>query len=305
MPRLQVGTLGSAALLSLLVGSGACATGNGGEYAGVPGEDTGGEVTPTDSTRDDTTPADTGDSTVTDATSDGVSDTSDAKGDGLDCSLGCPPDMWDIDGNPLTGPCGCEYACKKKGATDPIDPDYTDDNCDGSDGVVEKCVYVTGTGVDDPTGGGRKTPVKTIAFAITRAKALGVDVCLAGESFAGLVSMESGVSVYGGFDPKDPDFAWKRSSKVTTTLTAVGTVVEAPKIDSETHLEGHTINAQAPTGVAASAYGVRFAGGSGSFYVRYNKITAADGTDGTDGVDGTAGADGGTGAKGGDGCNGC
>src|SRR5690242_2311875 len=56
------------------------------------------------------------------------------------CAAGCPADTWDIDANPLTGTCGCEYSCVFVAANDPIDPAFTDDNCDGGDGMVEQCV---------------------------------------------------------------------------------------------------------------------------------------------------------------------
>ena len=95
MPRKHVRALASASLLSFLLGSAACATGNGGDTTGVPDPDTGGEVTPTDSGGDDTTPSgdasDATDGTVTDGTSHGVSDTSDA-GD----AKGDPASVWVI-----------------------------------------------------------------------------------------------------------------------------------------------------------------------------------------------------------------
>src|SRR6185369_2923133 len=53
------------------------------------------------------------------------------------CGNGCPQNLWDIDGNPLTGVCGCEYKCTQTSASDAIDPNYTDDNCDGGDGLTE------------------------------------------------------------------------------------------------------------------------------------------------------------------------
>ncbi|MGZ3454931.1 MAG: PE-PGRS family protein, partial [Polyangiales bacterium] len=202
--------------------------------------------------------------------------------------------------------CGCEYICDKKGPTDPIDPDYKDDNCDGTDGVVEKCIFVSASTGDDTATGTRLAPMKTIAAAIAAAKAkgTGIDVCLSGGTYSGLVTMESGVSVYGGFDETDATFKFRRSDAATTNLNAEGTVVYAPKIDADTHLEGLNIHATSPTGKGASTYGVRLGGGAATFYVRYDKIVSDDGTAGLDGGAGTKGDDGATGGKGNSGCSG-
>ncbi len=309
-PFLRFVALGAVVCSS--VGFVACATGSSGDTDIIPGD--GGGDGSTDDTGgggdtgagDTGTPTDGGSDTgtSTDGGGDGgdtgtVAETGDG-GDGSTCAAGCPAGKWDIDGDPLTGECGCEYSCVKKGSTDPIDDKYTDDNCDGSDGVVEKCIYVTpSTAGDDSNTGTRVKPMKTITAAIAKAKATGVPaVCLGGGTYTGLVQMESGISLYGGFDESDPTFKFKRSAAATSTLVNAGTVVYAPSIDAETHLEGLTISATTPTGLGASAYGVRLGGGSATFYVRYNKITVAGGTDGDNGVAGSKGSDG---AKGPDG----
>ncbi|MBI2394314.1 MAG: PE-PGRS family protein [Deltaproteobacteria bacterium] len=304
---------GLVALFVLGIAGASCAEGatddvgpgtpGGGDTGTTIEEDTGagGE----DSSIVDTGAGDTGGGGDTGSTSEAGDATGETPTDADKCAAGCPKDTVDIDGNPLTGECGCEYACVKKGSTDPIDDKFTDDNCDGSDGVVEKCVYVSASSGDDTKSGTRTEPMKTVAAAIAKAKTLGVDVCLSGETYSGLVTMESGVSVYGGFDEKDPDFKFKRSAAATTTLVNSGTVVYAPKIDVTTHLEGLTITASSPTGVGQSAYGVRSAGGSGTFYVRYNTITVGTGTPGGNGTAGANGATGGDGGAGAGGCDGC
>ncbi len=222
------------------------------------------------------------------------------------CASGCPAGWWDIDGNPLTGVCGCEYQCTKTSNEDPIDPAFTDSNCDGTDGVAEACVYVAADGVDDASHGTRDAPVHTIAYAIDMAHSKGVDVCLAGETFNEFVQIVAGVSVYGGFDENDPNFRFKRSATAQTIITASGTAVEALTIDKDTHLEGVTIQALSPTsGAGASTYGVRLGGGTGKFYVRYNNISVGAGLDGDSGVDGQPGAQGANGQAGGNGCSDC
>ncbi|MEW5855262.1 MAG: PE-PGRS family protein, partial [Myxococcota bacterium] len=206
------------------------------------------------------------------------------------CALdGCPQDLHDVDGNPLTGTCGCEYQCTQTASSDdPIDPDFTDDNCDGSDGLVEQCVYVSASQGSDLGGDGtRFSPLQTIAGAIQHAQAHGVPaVCLSGEVYNEAVTLVSGISLYGGFDPNDPDFRFRRSANAVTTITAPALVVDAPQVDVDTHVEGVTLSALAPAVDGASTYGVRLGGGTGTLYVRYNVVTAAGGRTGARGNDG-------------------
>src|SRR5436190_2153926 len=79
------------------------------------------------------------------------------------CAATCPAGTWDLDKNPATGVCGCEYTCTKVSDADPIDPSFTDDNCDGSDGVVAQCVYVSATLGSVAGPGTRERPFSTIA----------------------------------------------------------------------------------------------------------------------------------------------
>ena len=209
-------------------------------------------------------------------------------GGGDMCDMGCPEGFWDIDDNPLTGDCGCEYACDKISDDDPIDPNYDDDNCDGGDGVVEQCVYVS-TSIGMPNGAGtRADPVDTIATGIQVADTNNVPaVCVSGEAYNEQVTVLSGISVYGGFDHQDADFAFKRSPNVTTTVSATGVVFDAPQIDAETHVAGFTMNASTMAMAGASTYGVRGGQGLGHLYVEYNIINVAAGAAGSNGSNGT------------------
>jgi hypothetical protein len=203
----------------------------------------------------------------------------------------------------------CSYKCTPgpNAPDDPIDPQFTDDNCDGSDGVVARCLYVATDGVDTPEAGSRTTPFKTIAFAIAQAKTRQMDVCVSGEPYTGEVDLVSGVNVYGGFNEHDPDFAFRRSATTQSTLTAKGTVVVAAGIDIETHFEGFVLNSgvEDPPAKGKGSYGVRLLGGLGTLFVRYNLITTAGGQDGADGSPGGDGAAGASGANGEAGCDGC
>jgi hypothetical protein len=205
----------------------------------------------------------------------------------------------------LTG--SCDYKCTPGplAPNDPIDPSFTDENCDGTDGVVERCLFVSNAGSDTPTGGSRTAPLKTIAYALDRGKITGSSVCVAAETFTGSITLVSGVHLYGGFDAKDPQFAFRRSSTKTTTLTSAGTVILSQLIDADTMVEGFTIHALTPDGDGEGAYGVRHVGGSAKLIVRYNTITADPGSAGAPGAFGSDGARGTNGVRGTDGCSHC
>jgi hypothetical protein len=51
------------------------------------------------------------------------------------CSMGCPPDRFDVDGNPLTGECGCEYACTRS----PLNPRAGIKNAPVDDPACARC----------------------------------------------------------------------------------------------------------------------------------------------------------------------
>jgi hypothetical protein len=230
----------------------------------------------------------------------------DTNGNTGDGGSNCPPGSYDLDADPAHD---CEYKCTPGPAApdDPIDPMYTDENCDGTDGVVSKLLFVASDGTDTPNAGSRQAPMKTLAFAIATAQTQGKDVAVSGESYPGELDLVSGVSVYGQFNEKDAQFAFRREASVTSTLTTKGTVVVAKAIDKDTHLEFFEIDAAAsdPPNKGLGTYGVRFVGGMGTFYVRWNTIRAEPGQDGTAGTDGATGAAGVNGANGENGCNGC
>ncbi len=211
---------------------------------------------------------------------------------GVGADGGCLPGFVNLKGS-------CDYKCTPGplAPLDPIDPGYTDENCDGTDGVVASCLFVSNEGTDAPTGGSPTSPLKTIAYALGLGKTSGSSVCVAAETFTGMVTLVSGVNLYGGFDSKDPDFAFRRGMATPSILTNPGTVVLSQTIDADTMVEGFTIHATAAEANAdgAGVYGVRHVGGAAKLILRYNAITAdaahagAPGTVGTDGLHGTNG----------------
>ncbi|MBL8684675.1 MAG: PE-PGRS family protein [Myxococcales bacterium] len=221
------------------------------------------------------------------------------------CALAaCIAGRYDLDGDPRNG---CEYTCTPTGTSDPIDPTFTDDNCDGSDGVVAQCVFVSATSGNDTTGDGTRTrPVQTLARGIALAQMTSRSaVCAAGGVYLEAVTVASGISVYGGFDESDASFRFRRAASATTTVRAVGTVFLANAINDETHLEGLIIEARAPSAAGGSAYGVRLVAGTAPLFVRYNTVTAGDATAGAAGAAGSNGASASPGGNGMMGCSGC
>jgi hypothetical protein len=224
----------------------------------------------------------------------------------LTCNGSCPPGFYDLDNSygPTLPNCGCEYACTKVGNADPIDGDFKDDNCDGSDGLVERCVYVSNAGTDAQSGGGRTSPVKTIPYAIDLAFQRGGYVCLGAETFEGAFTLRAGVNVYGGFDAADANFVFARRRTATSKVQATGYVIDAPIIDRATEVAGLTIVSKEISASLAgqTSYGIRIGNASGELALRWNDITAAAGTPGANGTDGATGGVGATGVAGSSGC---
>src|SRR6185295_18151188 len=134
-------------------------------------------------------------------------------GGSTQCGSTCPAGTWDLDGNPATGVCGCEYTCNKISDADPIDAAFTDDNCDGTDGVVAQCVFVSATLGSVAGAGTRAQPAVSLARGIDIARTNGLPaVCVAGGVYSESVTVVSGISVYGGFDATNTRFAYRRSA---------------------------------------------------------------------------------------------
>src|SRR5690349_17441481 len=115
--RLLGTTVASLGLVASLSAFGAsCANGSGVDTGGAGGST--GNVAMTTTSQGSTTSS-VASTTVasTTASSSGMSSSS----TGVDpCAMGCIGDTFDIDQNPLTGECGCEYECVKLGDADPI-----------------------------------------------------------------------------------------------------------------------------------------------------------------------------------------
>ena len=98
-------------------------------------------------------------------------------------------------------------------APDLPDLGFVDSNCDRIDGTEANAVFVSPRGNDaDP--GTKAQPKRQIQAAVLEAAKTGKGVFAAGGDY-GAVDAETGVAVYGGYDPT----TWQRSLQLKTTIT--------------------------------------------------------------------------------------
>ena len=203
----------------------------------------------------------------------------------------CAANTYDINGLASDG---CEYACMKSSDTDPFDDEYKDDNCDGTDGVADQCVFVSNAGLDAPLGGTRVSPLRTLSYAVEIAHSQGKSVCAAGGTFTGSLELKYGVSIYGGFDANDVTIPFRRAHTATTAVEATGIGISSTAGESEARIDAiqFRVSAKDP---GASAHGILISGGA---TLTVNACTFDVG-DGMPGAQGSAGAIGTKGSQGG------
>lgn len=168
----------------------------------------------------------------------------------------------------------CE--CTITNLADPIDPEFLDHNCNGSDGVVDACIYVSASAPANRNGS-RSNPVSSIAEEILLATNELNSVCLSRETDREPVVLASGVHLFGGFDAQA---GFVRSSLQRTEILAPGTALLAQDLTRQTEVQGLTIVAESPAAPGQSTYGVQIV--SADVVMRDNVITAERGSDGTD-----------------------
>src|SRR5690554_4979694 len=194
----------------------------------------------------------------------------------------CAEGYVDLNGDPNDG---CE--CAITDATDPIDADGEDTNCDGVDGILAETVFVSLAGDDANDGLAPETAVKTIAKGLEVASgAQRTVVQVAAGTYAEVVALKDGISVYGGYDP---DADWSRDLTVETRIEpATGDfegasthyrTISATSITSPTILDNLTIVgadlSSLATSPGASTYGL-WARDSDGVVVQNSVITGAE-----------------------------
>src|SRR5262249_10733771 len=119
-------------------------------------------------------------------------------------------------------------------------------------------IYVARPPLGQPTAPGTQAqPVATIGRGIELAAQMspGAHVVVAGGTYNESVTLRSGISLFGGFDP---NASWMPSSSSVSTIRGDETAVLAMGLTDETHVEGFTIrSADATSAAGASSYGIR------------------------------------------------
>jgi hypothetical protein len=182
------------------------------------------------------------------------------------------------------------------------DPDVNglDENMDGLDGLAGCSVFVNvATGSDLNSGLATDDPVATIARGIEIAATFNPPrpVLVAEGTYNETVNLDSGVSLYGGYD----DQSWERDIFLNETVIA-GTdfrTVIAINLTEAVEVDGFTIRGLSYTEDSQSTYAVWVRDTpEGLLLIDYCTIQAGDAGHGIDGANGLSGEDGGNGANG-------
>ncbi len=188
-----------------------------------------------------------------------------------------------------TGTTGC-------GDVDPPDEHNTDENCDGIDGVLDGSVFVAtpvNGGSDLNDGRTPDTPVSTLDQAISVAMTCDTpcDVLISTGIYNETVTVVSGVSMFGGYDPS----TWDRdtvSNAVTIRGTEARTLI-AQDLDARVEVDGVTIEGIDFADQGQSTYAVWVDGVQDDlFELDFVRVVAGNGGSGIDGTNGDTGASG-------------
>ena len=178
----------------------------------------------------------------------------------------------------LAAPATASAACA---TTDRPDLAFMDANCDGIDGVIASAIFVDRPDGDDANPGTRSLPLKTIGAAITAAKAAGKDVYVTAGVYDESLTLQTGVSVYGGYAH---GFA-TRLDHAATQVHGGGSGAVADGARRVT-LQLLTITAaDQPAGSSRSSYGLRVINNA-SVFVEGATVRAGKGGSGADGTSG-------------------
>ena len=166
----------------------------------------------------------------------------------------------------------------------------------------ERSLYVSPTG-SDLNAGTRELPKRSVQAAIDEAagRADGTDVYVAAGTYYESLTLASGVSIYGGYEPS----RWLRDpSQHGVTIAGGTTAVQGTNVSGLT-LEALSINSSNAWQPSQSSYGILLSGSS-NVVIAGSVIRAGSGAPGAAGVWGSNGVNGASGAPGGggdeDGC---
>ena len=213
-----------------------------------------------------------------------------------------PPGPLDTDGDGSldADDCAPRDASIRPGAPDRPDLAFVDSNCDGVDGTEGDAVFVSPTG-SDQNPGTKARPKREISAAVEAARTGRKPYVLVAFGSYGRVTLASGVSIFGGYDPA----SWARSNRFPGGLPVISGSPEAIRASGVKDVVVQHVSVRGLPGASErSAYGIRALLDS-SLTLQRVVVSTADGTEGIAGGNGRQGAAGGDGAPGGPGsCDG-
>jgi hypothetical protein len=228
---------------------------------------------------------------------------------GTCATTGCQTGRFDLNNDLSLGRLGdgCEYACTRVGDADLPDAENTDTNCDGVDGLLAQAVFVSPSGGDSSSCGlTRITACRTISQGVSRAVTLGrSQVLVAYGDYTGPVVLQSGRSVYAGYNPgtwaRDLQSATVVSLSSSNELNSFG--LRAEDITTTTVVDRLTINVPSSSFAGGNVYGI-VAQDSPALLFSNGRITVGNAGSGVNGSNGSDGGSGGNGEQGNTGCDG-
>ncbi len=223
------------------------------------------------------------------------------------CSWACNATYVDVNNDLNAVPPAPSDGCECK-STDPSDRPtllMVDGNCDGIVGNIANAIFVDTLSGNDGNAGTMASPKKTIQAGIAAAGAAAPakDVYVSKGTYPETVTMQEGVSVFGGYDAA---MGWKRAAANVSTIasnTSVGVI--ASGLTKLTELQLMTVTSQnatgqTPSGDGNSSYGVLVLNSGAGFTINGCTIVAGTGAPGAGATDGAGGA---AGNRGGDASN--
>jgi hypothetical protein len=211
-----------------------------------------------------------------------------------------PPDLDpDQDGYLASADCMPGDPAIHPGARDEPDLAFVDSNCDGIDGDEARSIFVSPTGSDSAPGT-KAAPKREVAAGV-QAAGTGRNVLVAAGTYSRvqLTVAQTGVGIYGGYDPA----GWSRSPGLVTHIAGVSEGILATGVTGVV-LQLLSVQGSASGAAGRSAYGIRAVAGS-SLTLQRVAVAAGPGLAGPAGANGRAGRDGSNGGNGGTGtCNG-
>ncbi|MDP2342382.1 MAG: putative Ig domain-containing protein [Deltaproteobacteria bacterium] len=202
----------------------------------------------------------------------------------------------------ITASLSIEIVCDPAQAIPPRDVDvpdrgFVDDNDDGIDGMRCGPVFLSPSGLDS-NAGTQEAPLLTLGRALLVAgQTAGRDIYVAAGTYAGPVSLQNNVSIYGGYDP----ITWARNADNDVVIDGGNPVITAFDLDGTLELQQLQLAGDNAFGASGDAVGM-ILDEAGTVNLVDVRIVPGRGSNGDDGAAGANGVDGRVGGSGAIGC---